>query len=677
VTEPSHAVFLSYASQDAEPAQRICASLRAAGIEVWLDQSELRGGEAWDRRIRKEIHDCSLFIPVISANAHARVEGYFRLEWKLAVDRSHYMAPDLAFLLPVVIDDTPQTDQRIPDRFRELQWTCLPAGQTTPVFVERVRRLLSPMQPDSLLSIRRVTDLGTAATPTPTLTTRLFAPSRRALLLTSAVAVAAAVAYFAIDKLWISKHPPSSAPATVTAGAVIPTTHSIAVLPFADMSEKHDQEYFADGLTEELIDLLTQLSELRVAAQTSTFYFKTHPATVLEIAKTLRVAYVLEGSVRRAGNTLRVTAQLVHADDGFHLWSKSFDRPARDIFKVQDEIANAVVSGLQVNLGSGQQLRNAHHTNSQEAYEQFLIGQRDFNAASRETVQRAIGAFEKAIQSDPGYAAAYAGLAAALDNLGNYGTDQWPTHASLARSISLADKAIQLDPDLADGYSIRGVEELEGLDWIRAEADLEKAITLEPRNTQARRRHSYFLSTQGRYPEAIAEVRAGLAFDPLDAFSLNTLCNNLVAAGRLPEAEAAARQMLELDPHSEVGIGALAPILILQGKPDEAARLAERATDEGNRLLILAVTDYLLGRRTDAERALETYKHRYAARSWESVAITYALRREYATALDNLDEAYRRSPYDLSYVKPDFAPFPAITTNPRFKALLRKLNLPE
>jgi TolB-like protein len=148
------------------------------------------------------------------------------------------------------------------------------------------------------------------------------------------------------------------------------------VLPFADMSEKHDQEYFADGLTEELIDLLTQLSELRVAAQTSTFYFKTHPATVLEIAKTLRVAYVLEGSVRRAGNTLRVTAQLVHADDGFHLWSKSFDRPARDIFKVQDEIANAVVSGLQVNLASGQLLRNAHQTNSQEAYEQFLIGQR-------------------------------------------------------------------------------------------------------------------------------------------------------------------------------------------------------------------------------------------------------------------------------------------------------------
>ena len=117
MTEPSKAVVRSYASQDAEAARKICEALRAAGIEVWFDQSELYGGESWDREIRKEIHDCTLFIPVISANAHARVERYFRLEWKLATDRSHFMAPDQTFLLPVVIDNTPQTDERIPDRF--------------------------------------------------------------------------------------------------------------------------------------------------------------------------------------------------------------------------------------------------------------------------------------------------------------------------------------------------------------------------------------------------------------------------------------------------------------------------------------------------------------------------------------------------------------------------------
>ena len=142
--QSQRAVFLSYASEDAAAAQRICTALRAADIEVWFDQSELRGGDAWDAAIRKHIKSCALFVPVISTNTHNRIEGYFRLEWKLAIDRSYLIAADQAFLLPVVIDGTPQTDERIPDRFRELQWTRLPGGDTPPAFVEHVARLLSP-----------------------------------------------------------------------------------------------------------------------------------------------------------------------------------------------------------------------------------------------------------------------------------------------------------------------------------------------------------------------------------------------------------------------------------------------------------------------------------------------------------------------------------------------------
>jgi tetratricopeptide (TPR) repeat protein len=143
VTEPLHAVFLSYASQDAQAAQRICEALRAAGIEVWFDQSELRGGDVWDQSIRRQIKSCALFIPVISRNTHARDEGYFRLEWKLAVDRSHLMSANRAFLLPVVIDDTRDGEEHVPDRFREVQWTRVPAGATPAAFVERVQRLTS------------------------------------------------------------------------------------------------------------------------------------------------------------------------------------------------------------------------------------------------------------------------------------------------------------------------------------------------------------------------------------------------------------------------------------------------------------------------------------------------------------------------------------------------------
>src|SRR4029077_11456654 len=144
VTEPSHAVFLSYASQDAEAAQKICEALRAAGIELWFDQSALRGGDVWDQTIRKQIKTCVLFIPVISRHTHERDEGYFRLEWKLAVDRSHLMTTNKAFMLPVVVDDTREDDENVPDRFRDIHWTRLPGGETPPDFVERVRRLVSP-----------------------------------------------------------------------------------------------------------------------------------------------------------------------------------------------------------------------------------------------------------------------------------------------------------------------------------------------------------------------------------------------------------------------------------------------------------------------------------------------------------------------------------------------------
>ena len=147
MTEPSHAIFLSYASQDAEAARRICEALRAAGIEVWFDQSELRGGDAWDQSIRKQIKTCALFLPVISRSTRARDEGYFRLEWKLAIDRCHLMAADKAFLLPVVVDDTSDDDERVPERFRDVQWTRLPDGVTSAAFVQRVRGLLSGQPP--------------------------------------------------------------------------------------------------------------------------------------------------------------------------------------------------------------------------------------------------------------------------------------------------------------------------------------------------------------------------------------------------------------------------------------------------------------------------------------------------------------------------------------------------
>jgi TolB-like protein len=371
MTDDSKAVFLSYASQDAETARRIADALRSAGVEVWFDQSELRGGDAWDQQIRRQIKDCALFVPVVSANTDVRTEGYFRLEWKLAVDRSHLMADDAAFLVPVVIDGTPEATARVPDKFRAVQWTRLPGGTTPPEFIERVARLMSPAQ-----NVSAVRGSKAAATATASKNSAGH-PQRprwmRPTLLLIVVAAAVAAGYVAVDKFWLLKAAADSgrvslspAQSLVTAQSTIPEK-SIAVLPFIDLSEKKDQEYFSDGLSEELIDLLTKVPDLRVPARTSSFYFKGKSEDIATIAEKLQVAHVLEGSVRKAGNTIRVTAELVRADNGYHLWSESYERDLKDVFKVQDEIAGAVVSALKLKLPPGQQMANARRTSNTEA----------------------------------------------------------------------------------------------------------------------------------------------------------------------------------------------------------------------------------------------------------------------------------------------------------------------
>ena len=297
MTDPGRAVFLSYASQDAEAAQRICEALRAGGIEVWFDQSELRGGDAWDQRIRREIRDCALFIPIISAQTQKRPEGYFRLEWKIAVDRSHFMTSEKAFLLPIVIDATQEAGAFVPDRFREVQWTHIPGGAATAAFAERVARLLD--QP-----------LGERAAPYPRPESRR-SRSRPAWLWAVAGLCALVAGYFVLERFGSPKRAAERVASPVGSAPQLVAERSVAVLPFLDMSEKKDQEYFSDGLAEELIDLLAKTPGLHVIARTSSFSFKGKAVDIPTIGRKLMVATILEGSVRKAGDHLRVTTELV------------------------------------------------------------------------------------------------------------------------------------------------------------------------------------------------------------------------------------------------------------------------------------------------------------------------------------------------------------------------------
>ena len=285
------------------------------------------------------------------------------------------------FIVPVCVDDTPEADADVPDAFSAVQWTRLRNGDAQAVFVERVLRLLSPEAAHATGEVRSLTAPAvphTGAAPRPPAPSPAAPrPTQRVLLLIAAVAVIG-VGYFAVGKLWLPKRPAAdrhTSASTIQGGTPNPGAipeKSVAVL---DMSEGKDQEYFSDGLSEELIDLLSQVQDLRVPARTSSFAFKGRADDVPSIAQKLRVAHVLEGSVRKASNTLRVTVQLIRADNGYHLWSKTYDRDIKDIFKVQDEIAAAVVDVLKAKLAPEQAVA-AYRSSNAEAYNQYLLGKR-------------------------------------------------------------------------------------------------------------------------------------------------------------------------------------------------------------------------------------------------------------------------------------------------------------
>jgi len=679
VTESSKAVFLSYASQDAETAQRLCNALRVAGIEVWFDQSELRGGDAWDASIRRQIKNCALFIPVISKNTHTRGEGYFRLEWKLAVDRSHLMASDLPFLLPVVVDDTPDEEDRVPDRFREVQWTRLPAGANADTFIEHVRRLLAPdAATPAATSVRSPAlpplSIGAASIRSNPPTSRSFVPWIAGGLLILGTG------YLLADKFLASTHVTEEKPAVVaatTATSAIPAIaeKSVAVLPFLDMSEKKDQEYFSDGLSEELIDLLTKVPELRVPARTSSFYFKGKSEDIPTIAKRLLVAHVLEGSVRKSGNRIRVTAQLIRADNGYHLWSETYDRKFDDIFKIQDEIAGAVVKALKVSLLDTETTRIAPTANT-EAYTLYVQARALTLHGTPADAAKAADYLQRAIQLDPKFAPAYARLTQTLTFQYEIGTLPFEQARDAARKS--AQQALKLDPTLAAAHlSMARVHAWFNWDWDAEGAEIARAIQLDPGDADAVRWAGVHALTLGRLDEAIGLFQRAVDLDPLNAANRSVLCGAETSDGRLAPAELACRRAIELAPPDGFGSrNGLAVIMLASGQPAAALASFEQLDNEEDRDGGKAVAYFALGRKTDSDAALADLEKRFAKNDAYGIAEIHAYRGEDDQALDWLNRAYLLHASELSSLKGDWF-FIKLRSNARFKALLHKMNLPD
>jgi adenylate cyclase len=678
MTDPRRAVFLSYASEDAEDASRICEALRSAGVEVWFDRNELRSGDQWDQRIRREVHDCALFIPIISANTVSRHEGYFRLEWDLADQRSHMIARNRAFIVPVCLDATPDAGADVPESFLRVQWTRLSDKTALPAFVGRVLGLLSeaPQAAASLVPPAAAEGLLTATAaqqraPRPTGSLR----TRPLVVLGGAFAILG-IGYLLLDKIVLSNRHAAGAQTQVGqsdsfALAPIPEK-SIAVLPFVNMSSDKEQDYFSDGLTEEMIDLLGRVPDLRVPARTSSFYFKDKIETIANIARQLKVAHVLEGSVRKAGKRLRITAQLIRADNGYHLWSQTYDRDDADVFTVQDEIAKAVVNALQLKLALGMQVIASRGTMNTEAYNRYLLGRQLDRRNNIEGHRRAVEAYREAIALDPNYAAAYAGLGLAEVLVADYSGDT----AGIDHAGRDVEKAIALAPTDGNGYSARSSLRSTWLwDWSGAQADIEKALTLDPHNSDVQHRYARLLYSMGRLTEALAAQKKAAELDPLSSSAWENLGLFSMEIDDYPTAEAALARGIEIEPTSVFALNNLGTLRLLQGRNQEALEVFRKVDFEGFRLAGIAMAEYGLRHAGASQQALEELIRKYAQEGAYQIAEVYAWRGEKDQAFEWLERAYKQKDGGLSAIKSE-PTLRSLRTDPRFSAFLRKMKLP-
>ena len=458
---------------------------------------------------------------------------------------------------------------------------------------------------------------------------------------------------------------------------------SIAVLPMVNSSGDPANEYFSDGMSEEFISSLSRLHELKVIGRSSSFQFKGKNENSKTVGEKLGVYYLLEGSVRKSADRVRIAVALVKAGDGANVWSETYDRDLKDIFAVQSEIAGAVAKELKVALlghnGQTTQLATAATPSNQnvEAYNALLQGSFYFNRRTADDFRKAIGYYEEAIRLDPRYALAYAKMAPAAVNLAiNFGSASTEEREQLiAKGRASAKRALELDPNLPEAHSAQG-SILENVDFNfgAAEAEYRRALELAPQYPGVTGNLALLLSELGRLDEGIALLQRAIALDPLrSSFHFNLgIC--LTALGRYDEAEAALRKAIELQPKSATNYTYLAIIQILRGKPGPAVELAKQETDPFWRTYALALAQFANGNRAEADAALKKLIDEYAEGSGSQIAQVYALRKEPEKMFEWLEHAW--TTHDAGVDELLFNPLLcAYKDDPRFIAFAQKIGV--
>ncbi len=504
----------------------------------------------------------------------------------------------------------------------------------------------------------------TAASEQPTSSSKRPLPKLAIVLALAVVAAAALAGYFRFAR---NRHSSSSTNNT-----------SIAVLPFVDMSTTKDQEYFPDGFAEQLINDLAQVSGLKVVGRSSSFQFRGRDVDLRDVGRKLGVANVLEGSVRRDGNHVRVTAELVKTADGFQLWSQTYDREINDILAVQDEIALAAAGALQLKLlgSTGQPLASTLRSENPDAYQAYLQG-KYFAARGQDSddLNKALSYTDQAIRSDPNYAAAWAQRSQVLETLSGLGLIT--SDEGFRRARECAQKAIALDPNLAAGYlRLARIQMSHDWDWDGAELSLRKAATLEPGSAEVLHGQAYLSRRLGRTDEAIELYKLAVALDPLRGNFQLALGYELYNQGRYDEALAALQKAEESNPQLSGLHVTRGKIFFSEGRKEQALAEMEKEKDDGDRWTGEALAYYALGRTEESDKALKQLIATHQNDSAFQIGEVYAFRGETDQAFAWLDRAYRqRDPGTPEMIASPL--MKNLLQDPRRAELLRKMNLPD
>ena len=538
MSDPSKAVFLSYAREDTEAAKRIAEALRGFGVEVWFDQAELHGGDAWDAKIRRQIRECALFVPLVSQQTEERAEGYFRREWKIAIDRTQDMGSSRAFIVPVVIDGTKETGADVPEEFMRYQWTRLSGGAPTPEFVALVKRLLeAPRKPTAQKTEdREQRSEGSQA------------PRKSGLPGWTWGALAAVVVGIAVT-LTVSRKPevsPAAVPANPAPSSVLPVparppaadAKSIAVLPFANLSADKENEFFADGMHDDLITALAKVRDLKVISRTSVLAYRdTASRNLKKIAAELGVATVLEGSVQRAGNRVRLNVQLIDARTDGHLWAETYNKELTDVFTIQAALAEEITTALKASLTAGERTLLARRpTENQVAYDLYLrarvLGQNIGLGSGREAYESVIALYEQAAAADPKFALPHVQASILHGSMYWFGALD-ATPARRARVEAELAAAVRLAPDTPETYLARGSFEYTCRnDWAQSLVEYRKAEAGLPNDAQLIYRIGIAHRRLGQYAEAQRRFEAAISLNPSDLNGVLTHFDSLLEMRR-------------------------------------------------------------------------------------------------------------------------------------------------